>query len=116
MQRVEQGAGFGFNQPPPSWRHPASLQGRHVHVVGSSVLHVAIVVLDPESELDHPVDALGVDLGILEAEPRGEEAGLKQEHHQVFTDLSFLSASARWRKFSMMPWSGLISMCFLAAM
>ena len=60
-----------------------SLQRRHVHVVGSSVLHVAIVVLDPESELDHPVDALRVDLGILEAEPRGEEAGLEQEHHQV---------------------------------
>merc|ERR1711962_1862503 len=29
-----------------------------------------------------------------------------------FTDLSFLSASALWRRFSMMLWSGLISRCF----
>merc|ERR1712122_148097 len=92
-----------------------SLERWHVGVIGDSGIGL-IVLVDAETELDHPVDAPRVHGGVLKAEAKLRREVSKSKRTRSFTDLSFLSVSARCLRFSTMLWSGLISRCFLAAM
>merc|ERR1712227_755249 len=66
-----------------------SLERWHVGVIGDSGIGL-IVLVDAETELDHPVDAPRVDGGVLKAEARAEERGLEEQEDKVLHRLVIL--------------------------
>eukprot|EP00667_Euglena_gracilis_P033160 EG_transcript_53086 len=42
-----------------------------------------IGVIDAQAQLDHPVDALRISRGVVQAEPRGQQGGVEQQPHQI---------------------------------
>ena len=69
-----------------------TLERRHVGVVtgGGHVIRALVLLVDAETQLDHPVDPLGVDSGVLQAEAGAEERGLEEKEHQVLHRLVVL--------------------------
>ena len=62
-----------------------SLERWHVVVAGGNLFHDVSfdIFVETETELDHAVNAAGVDLGILEAEARSEKRGFVEKHDKI---------------------------------
>ena len=61
-----------------------SLEGRHIVVAGDLLGDVGFdIFVETEAELDHAVNATGMDLGILEAEAGSEERGFVEKHAEI---------------------------------
>ena len=52
---------------------------KNTYSVGSGI----VGIIKTETELDHAVDASGVDLGVFQREAGGEEGGFVKKHDQV---------------------------------
>ena len=54
----------------------------------STVSHLCLLVLvNRQAKLDHPVDAAAKDVGVLQAEARGEQRGVKEQQDQLLDRL-----------------------------
>merc|ERR1712200_88306 len=65
-----------------------SLKGWHVHVISNSLF--SLILVNAKTKLDHAVNPRCVPHGILEAETRGQQAGLKQQHNKILDRLVIL--------------------------
>ena len=82
----------------------------------TAVISSGVILVNTETKFDHPVDPLGVCLGILQTEARRQESCFVQQDDQILHRLVILVSLCLCLKVSMREWSGLISRCFLAAM